>query len=268
MKHNKNDVCIRPDNKILGKVKCMKYEIYEAKNEDGNIVLKGISDRTETNQLYEFDIKGNVIEEKYFMHDESYLGSIKRKFDESDRVIETLKWKEWDKTEDKCKIDYDEKGNELMNYGENQHSFKVYKTDNNGNLSESINYYPNDKTISTIHTYKFDLNNRLIEDIDDFVGHNVIKCRFKYDESGNMIEEIMLKENDELCHKWYFTYDENSVLTEENTFNAYGTFDCKNIIKYPEYDDKGNWTMKHEHTKDDRGGEMDIVTVRKFEYYD
>lgn len=117
----------------------------------------------------------------------------------------------------------------------NESEYKMYgktinKYDLDGNLIETIRYLPNGEILYQ-YKYRYDINNKLIEEI----FNKKIKYFYKYDNKGNM-SECTHYENDKLVSKTTFTYKFNSkgTMIEKNEFIN------SELFQVQKYDNKGN----------------------------
>ena len=163
----------------------------------------------------------------------------------------------------KTKFKYDTKGNEIErrtydNSGKLTTIWEFYH-DERGNLTGSSNceHMRKDTTSSGTKENTFcDEKGQVIRsELQECDGKPIVIYEFRYDESGNMIEEklTMLNGTPSISS---FKYDENRNLIEEASQN--GTF----TYKY-EFDSVGNWTKEYKY-KDDT---IQIALIREIEYY-
>jgi len=144
-------------------------EIYTYDDNDNNIeVFQSTSEGENGKVIYNYDDKGNLIEENSYYPDDSLKASYKytNKYDNNDNLIEqntylsngSLSWRE------------------------------IYTYDKNGKLIEN-NKYQSNGSFDNKDTFKYDNNGYLIE-ITRYLPDSSLyyKDRYIYDEKGNPIE--------------------------------------------------------------------------------
>jgi hypothetical protein len=88
------------------------------------------------------------------------------------------------------------------------------------------------------------------------------KTLYKYDNSGNRIEEACFDSTGNLEKKTTYQYNGKRFLTNVNIFNSKDNFNKKITYDY-KYDTKGNWIEKVDYSNN----EAVKITEREFEYY-
>lgn len=141
---------------------------------------------------------------------------------------------------------FDEKGNKTLDVNYNQEGKIVknnqYQYDSAGNLITSLHYDPDGLLYSSL-TFKYE-NNILIEkNITYYQDGAPMKYKFRYDQKGNLIEEIDYDGHGNLFKGWQYSYNKNDQVTEERFYLPYGCLYEK--AKF-EYDLHGN-LIKEQH---------------------
>lgn len=166
-------------------------------------------------------------------------------------------------------------GNELTDifYSFNKKGYltESRKFDYSGNICwiETYSYYKNDlkvmynlldgqNKIYLSFTYKYDPSGQLIEEVrQDYFQNSKYKINYKYNPNGKLVEESWYYDKaDSINFKVNYTYDDNGNLIEEKKTHQDGRiFDYYNTYRY----DKSNNEIEHNVFKPD--GRLDYRTT-------
>jgi YD repeat-containing protein len=196
---------------------------------DGSLSSKSVSTFDSKNRLIEvceFDAFGKIISKKVTTHD-SVGHRILTSYEKINRGIVKTEERVFDNDENNVENSYF--SNETLTLRE------IQEYDRNGNLLETIKYYP-------------------LEDEQSIT-------RFKYDEQNNKIEEAVLK-NNLVTTKTIYRYDDKNILTETFRYGVKGTLEVHYRYVF-EFDADGNWTKRIDLFND----KPTAVLVRRIEYY-
>jgi hypothetical protein len=177
------------------------------------------SSSKQKSQFYEFNNEGNKINEIIYYQDGSVHFICKYIYDDSRHIIEIIRNLYESTHLDKFTFINDEKGNPIKRFDKNQDDSIIFKFhykyiyDNKGRLIENKWLNEIDSVLSTV-TYKYDEkgNNNYIELVelgffhgiyDGFYELNFFK---KYDDIGNMIEEIVFHKSNKSYEKFEYIY--------------------------------------------------------------
>ena len=162
---------------------------------------------------------------------------------------------------------------------------KIFKYDDDGNLSEERVYDGNGEDLLVKIEYNYDGNRNLTE-IEYYYppSGDFTSIKGKFDESGNLIESRYYDKDGELNGK--YKYDKDGNLSEERNYDQDGELSSKTKYKY---DNKGNMsskifisdyeskvTYKYEFDKNDNWikkiiyeeGKPTFIVNREINYYD
>jgi YD repeat-containing protein len=90
-------------------------------------------------------------------------------------------------------------------------------------------------------TYKYDENNRLIEELH-IDGTKYNRIEYKYNDKGQIISRVEHNERGGITYKTDCTYDElDNLDTETSFYRGKNTFNYSYVY---EYDNQGNWINK------------------------
>ena len=274
---------------------------------NGNIIEKTRFFSTESStrkEIYKYDKKGNLIETISLNPDSSYSVKVTCKYDEKRNLIEKASLNPDGSYSNKKTYRYDEYGNlneeSYKEYPQEEGDHKViYEYDKSGNLIEKTIHgsdgrphkltYEYNKTGDVIEenwhyidvkpyemnykkTTKYDENRKLIESSSfNSKGECTGKLTCKYDEHGNIIERINIKDgrivtkttskyNDsgdkvrqsiyyseksrykDKSQKRIYEYDTKGNMIEKYLYNYNDSLIKKGIYKYIKFDQQQNWT--------------------------
>lgn len=197
-----------------------------------------------TKYSYKYDDNGNIIE----MSDsfsEGYLGNkYTYKYDEKENLVEYNDYL-GRKLDEKYIFEYDENGNEIEEnwYNSNGNLVKkwIKKYDDKGNIIENIFYYSEGK-IDSRTIYKYDTNNNILEEIITDSNNNILSEEYnKYDNNGRIIEVKMnVPSYGDMKVKTLYKYDDKGNLIEQINNSSMGGRITKGKKKF-EYDKNNNW---------------------------
>ena len=177
------------------------------------------SSSKQKSQFYEFNNEGNKINEIVYYQFGSVHYINKYIYDDKSQIIEIIR-NFWDSTYyGKFKFINDEKGNPIKRFDYNKDDSIIYKYhykyiyDNKGRLIENKWLNEIDSVLSTV-TYKYDEkgNNNYIELVELGFFHGIydgfyeLSFNKKYDDFGNMIEEIVFNKSNKSYEKFVYIY--------------------------------------------------------------
>lgn len=99
-----------------------------------------------------------------------------------------------------------------------------------------------------------------------------VKSTYKYDNRGNVIEEIIYNSDGRLKEKRTYTYDyidnviEENIFIEASEYNSEAT-KSKYTYEYKKYDARGNWIEKIKFARRGEVKEAKAIIERKITYY-
>jgi hypothetical protein len=271
---------------IYGNAKSIKEYFYETDSEHYNQYLS--NNKALIKRYTLFNVEGFIIEENEYRD-----GKLHRKrrntYDKDENLVKEVSY---DSNEDIKWVDlytYNKKGYLVENTSIDSLGGIFYrlvnKYDRKGNLVKET--YNNTKEPPNIHFYKYDRDNRLIEEggydskgnVDwrneytyDVNGNEIENRSYgysidylttkKYDLSGNVIEQCShYPSNNQLDNKIITNWD--SHHNQLKIFNYDGEFLRKEITIEYLYDENNNWIKEIDYDSD---GSIEI-TIREFEYY-
>lgn len=194
-------------------------------------------------QLY--DKKGRIINTSFYYPYDSVKNYPSFVEDVNGNIIEL---KERESKRRQC-YKYDENGNitEVIQYScQDSLMLKtIYKYDGKSNMEELRNYNTNGN-LSYMYKYKYNNDKQLTEEIlIDANGKELSKTKYFYDKKGNNTE--LLDSNDTQSQKLFFEYDANNNKTKEILINEKN----EKIVRYTyKYDNKGNMIELNEYYSD------------------
>lgn len=211
--------------------------VFVAENNNGEAVKGMLSYITKVR----YGLKGNKLEESYFMSDGKLLLRSIFHYDSKGRETE--------------KKDYDTNGYLTHFYN--------YIYDSSGDMVEESACNSNG---CFYLKYKSIYNDRheLVE-LDDYKFHDKLlyKYLFKYDKDGKRVNEDGLHADKSFWYKRSFKYDNNGNITEILKYAKSGGKPYRESYVIKDSDDKGNWLTQIK-------SENDVpreITLRKIKYY-
>ena len=248
-----------------GKVKSVETIYYYAVEKSGKIT-KG---DTSTKAFYLFNKQGNLQEK---LTDFYYGSQYKTKYvyDSQNNLIQNYIYDSYGDLDKKIIYKNDNKGNKIeeLIYDENDSLIKkyTYVYDLRGNLKKEFEYNP--QGLKSKKTYKYDLKGNLKK--EKFYRSNGEldgKYIYKYDSQGKVIAKywfttkvwLTLK----LTYKNTYKYNSQGDLIEEILYKNDGSIENKRSYEY-EYDNQGNWIRAIEY---DTKEKPQYIIIRKIEYY-
>lgn len=215
---------------------------------------------------YKYDDNNNIIEESISFPNGHLGNKYTYKYDKNGNLIEYKN--HLGNTFNRVTIFlYDENGNlieETLNDPDGNLINKWTKEyDEKGKLIKSVYYYSSGK-IDNKKVYKYDTNNNLTEEIITDSNNNVLGEEYhKYDENGRKIEVKMnLPSYGGMKVKSFYKYDDKGNLIEQIDNTSMG-FEKKKITTKFEYDEYKNWIKTTYFKKNKPYG----IIERSIEYY-
>lgn len=219
------------------------------------------------------------------------------RYNNNGNLIELIEYNSDGKLNVKETIKYDEKMNKKSHLvsrpdfggGGTQYVYS-YKYDNRGNKIECEEQW-NEGRSSERDTYQYDKNGRLIEE-KQFNSSGVLENSYLYDKSGNKIEKYWYDKNNKNNsvgkHKWVYKYNVSGDVLEEVRYKLDGSLSQKRTYKYDtrrnkveeeyyiyskkykqtltyqyKFDKNGNWIYRTEFYDDN----PTQITERKITYF-
>ncbi len=172
---------------------------------------------------YEYDAQGNLIKEEFFYPNEGY---IEYQYNSAGLVEKA--------------VQYSKNLNK-----ESKHT--CYEYDSLGNMISSDEYVKDAISVSKKYFYE---GTNLVREESYKNGENTFTATYKYDEKGNMIEQIHINTRGVENSVRLFNYDEDSrlICEFELACNFEGERVAKHVQKY-EYNEKGQLVAEY-HSKD------------------
>lgn len=148
----------------------------------------------------------------------------------------------------------------------------THKYDARGNKVERIGYDKEGNKDSITH-YKYDENGNVIEEICNYIRGDIVgelfdnKWTYRYDENRNKIEVIYYKPVGELESKWTYEYDERGRKIRENRYGSsnkvktsvISTYENGNKIRETNYDQEGKKIAVTHYKYDKEGNEIEKI---------
>lgn len=226
---------------------------FDVTDVEKNFVLDEVEYTLDSIIKYEYDTKGNVIQETQYNEEGKGVSEyFEYKYDINDTVMIKIEWNsspfKFDRT------DYDKNGNlvEWKSYKEgNLWSCYKCKYNSSGNEIESDSY-DNDGSLLYSYKYEYDIKGNLVEQKQYYYYEDLGRklnssYRFWYDSNRNMTEKIFYDESGELWTSTKYEYDADGNMIEEKIYNENGSL--RTFSKY-EYDINGNKINYKEYMSD------------------
>lgn len=277
----RGDLPIYSTRRILkGSVKTLKVKTFSGRIKFGVFQIES----AEQFSTFLFDQKGFLIEKNNYASDSSFIDQSIYKYDNNgnhtetiNTFSETLKFENsYDRPVSRTNNIYNDKGYQIESNSYNLDgslSYKsIFKLDSNNKLIEKNDYTSVGDLLSK-SVYKYDakgkLNTTIISDREIKSDVNLFADRIKclYNGKGDLIE---LQYQYWPRQDVFFKYDEMGNLIQEMSTSPWPNF--KIIYKY-EYDSKGNWIKKNKFEYDNQTDYTQNVyiqtdyTEREIEYY-
>ncbi|MDL2296644.1 hypothetical protein LJC68_09940 [Bacteroidales bacterium OttesenSCG-928-B11] len=139
---------------------------------------------------------------------------------------------------------FDENGNKTLDVNYNAMGQIVknnqYQYDSLGNLVKSTHYNP-DGSLYSYFTFAYKDNVLVEKNITYYKDGAPMRYCFRYDQKGNLLEEIDYDAYGKLFKGWQYSYNSRDQVTEERFYLPYGCLYDK--VKF-EYDFAGNLIKK------------------------
>ncbi len=257
---------------LKGKVKSYTNRTYKTLERFGNVEIGERTSSMGFDDQKKFDEKGYLIESNKYLDDGTLFFCYKNKYDDVGNMTELICYDTEGILTFREKYEYDSKGNliEKNNYNPSGRLFDkiIYEYDKNGNLVEESTYYEFSESPFFSTTYDYDDRGNRIEESRYFYGKYKKPrledlYRFKYNESGYLVEKHIYDTNKKLQLIIRYSYNEKGDLTEEYDCEADGGIIGMNSYSY-NYDEKGNWKSRIRY-KNNKIPEY--ITIREIEYY-
>jgi uncharacterized protein YkuJ len=185
-------------------------------------------------------------------------------FDQKGNRIEEIRYDEKGVSMKESTFSYDEEGVELRNIGVDNHKpfYNNWVYEFNDTTNELTRMHSQFRLNKEKWVYKYDVTgNKVEERYFDLGGVYVEHTVLKYDGKGKLSERIVFDAYDNLNRKTIYTYDEKGNNISEVTYNS----DMEILNQYSmKYDDKGNLTTRFEM---DAKGITRQMTVFLYEFY-
>ena len=228
---------------LYGDIESVIITHYDVTEKFGEIVKK----KHYGKKVYNFNPKGDVIENVIYDSDGSLISKILYKYDLLGNMIEKASYHSFFSWTD-CRIlyKYDSQGNmiEGADY-DSSGSLEckyLYKYDLQGDLIEETLYDP-DGSLRSKTLYKYDLlGHRIEETIYGSDGLLMRQYIYKYDSQGNIIETVCC--NYGALSKWICKYNSHNDIVEKVRCNPNTSLKCQYLYKY---DSQGNRIEKIEY---------------------
>ena len=217
-------------------------------DKSGNLIEINVATNTDslTNKyIYKYNKKNKQIENSWYNGEGKLMNRNRFEYDDDEKLVQEIEYLGDGSVNEVQKLEYDKKGNLYSYYNDNWLTGKTTKTffyDKKGNLIKKEGIQEKNiigtKCKLIIYTYDEKGNELERKDCDKVIS----KSDFKYDNNGNIIEEV------------FFGYDKETERVSEKITRRY-------VI---EYDKNNNWikriNYKNEFTPN-------TIEERKIEYY-
>ena len=227
-------------------------------------VKNEIIDSNIKNDLIKLKLKGKV---KSITLTKTYVNPKYKHLNSKETILFNKKGVKIEKKslEYEVKKEYDEQGNMIEENTYSKDGLLIsknkYDYDEKRNIIEFNCIIDVNMDYKNKVTYKYDDRGNMIEEISDF--DNFTKSTYQYDERGNKVEE---KKQHSPTNSWdekiIYKYDERGNVIEESWYKSDESLDHKITYKYI-YDIKGNWINQ----KEIKNGIVDIIIKRVILYY-
>ncbi len=218
----------------------------------------------ESKILFKYDGSNNNIECLAYNSDGSLASRKVNKFNSENRLIESHEFDAREKIISKKTTRYDSAGYRILTSYEwiSRGLVKTLESVFDKNENNLANYYFSDDGLESQEIKQYDVNGNLIETIQYYpLTNEEVITRFKYDEQNNKVEVIVLK-NNLVTTKTISRYDDKNNLTETSSYGVQGTLEANHKYLY-EFDAESNWTKRINIFN----GQPTSVLRRRIEYY-
>ncbi len=226
-------------------------------NSLGKIVeeVSGINDTIESLILYSYNSDNNLIESKSFRPKDILKEIIKYKYNSDNKPVEEISYNGLGEISHRYEYKYD--SNNLIEYTtydeSNEILSKTKSTYDNTNLIKSISYKSDG---SANASYNYTYINGILETDKEFNSVNEILREHKYNQDGEMLENISYHYKSEqepnviyigqppfpYTEKWEFIYNKDNLKIAENHYYNNSKVETR---KYEyEFDMNKNWTKR------------------------
>jgi YD repeat-containing protein len=214
--------------------------------------------------IFYYDKRGNNTDRLAYHSDGSLSGKSVSTFDSANRLIEFHEFDAFEKIISKKVTTYDSAGHRILTSYEriNRRLVKTEERVFNNDENNVANSYFSNETLTLEEIQEYDRNGNLLETIQYYpLEDEQSITRFKYDEQNNKVEETVLK-NNLVTTKTIYRYDDKNNLTETYRYSVKGTLEAHHRHVF-EFDAEGNWTKRIDLFND----KPTAVLARRIEYY-
>ena len=199
----------------------------------------------ESKILFKYDRNNNNIECIAYHSDGSLASKKVNKFDFENKLIEGSEFDAREKIVSRKTARYDSAGYRILTSYERIRGglIKTLESVFDKNENHCANYYFSDEVLESKEIKRYDVNGNLFETIQYYpLTNEQIVTRFKYDQQNNKVEVVILK-NNLVTTKTIYRYDSKNNLTETFSYGVMGTLEGHHKYLY-EFDAEGNWTKR------------------------
>jgi hypothetical protein len=218
----------------------------------------------ESKILFKYDENNNNIECITYHSDGSLASKKLNKFDSENRLFESHEFDAREKITSKKTTRYDSGGYRILTCYEriSRGLVKTLESVFDEHENNVANYYFSDEELESKEIKQYDVNGNLFETIQYYpLTNEQVITRFKYDRQNNIVGVIVLK-NNLVTTKTISRYDSKNNLTETSSYGVMGTLEGRHKYLY-EFDAEGNWTKRINIFND----QPTSVLRRRIEYY-
>jgi hypothetical protein len=276
---------------LKGEVRTITETVFRVDTNSTEIQDRAVISRA----IRHFNRDGNPNEEKYLSPDGTQRGRTTYKYDEKNNLILKVDLDHSGDIEYRESYKYDQDGKEIERNGirppNSQWNIVVYY-DKSGNLKKG-SYHALVKSQTTTILFRYDDKGNKVEekilgsekylisrrvnifdeggylngsDLYDSKDTLIQRTIFKYDGSGNLIEEKQGQSRTGFNTSRSWEFDEKGDLIRETL--SYGENKTNYTFNYFSYDKHGNWLVKTESFFSPKTGEVNtIITERVIGYY-
>jgi hypothetical protein len=217
-------------------------------NQKGILLRKSIFNskgNLESKILFKYDKNNNNIECIAYHSDGSLASKKVNKFDFENKLIESIEFDAREKITSKRATRYDSAGYRILTSYERASGRLVKTLESVFDKHENnvANYYFSDEELASTETKQYDVNGNLFETIQYYpLTNEQVITRFKYDKQNNIVGVVVLK-NNLVTTKTIHRYDVKNNLTETFSYGVMGTLEGHHKYLY-EFDAESNWTKR------------------------
>ena len=254
--------------RIIEKADALNNKSIITYSNNGKVLLAEEPGSKITQSIY--DVAGRVTEERVYLKGTSDYDYTKYSYDKASNLTAVQQGKVSngkDSISSQANYEYNSMNrltDEYKRMDSSRSGHIRYTYDNNGNRKESIEYIDAAKTKYIKESYKYDFNDKVIEEEQSMVGYAGLKAtaeqgnyhkKYTIDYEGNILSETTYNQNSQDTVKYTYDY-QNRVLTKVEPYTVDGITKTASF----EYDKKGN-LVKQTVTRTVNGSEQNSSTI-------